>query len=287
MNDMASKLSGTTKNMTSGLMADPQKLESIISMVRTVAPLTTPQTVTKVNTYLPPFEKLSTLIGMYSFLNKAQTFRPIESMNAKSPADMMTALMKSGSMPIGKMIAQPLIATNMEKIMGTVASNMFKNTDLNDMLKNVNINEMLSSISKNTGNKDASSSDNSGIDLNSLMETFMPIMNSMKPDSVSHDETAAGNSYEKGPEKIELKNESYLPYDDTEYKKEEAQSNNYNSNNLERPANTPPDSYYDRNYENNHFEQYEKAVNYEEHKNNYNEKKDIQRPIRIKQRKRR
>ena len=286
---MASKLSGTTKNMTSGLMADPQKLENIISMVRTVAPMTTPQTVTKVNTYLPPFEKLSTLIGMSSFLNRAQTFRPIEPMNVKSPADMLSALMKSGNMPIGKMIAQPLIANNMEKIMGTVAANMLKNNDLNDILKNANINEMLSSIS-NTG---TNSSDNSGIDLNSLMETFMPIINGMKSDSAGHDNSVETDTYEKPPEKVKFKNESYLPYEEPEYKKEEADSNKYNGNNFDKPANTPPDSTYDRNYENNGFEQYERAVNYEEQKNNnnsynnYNERKDVQRPIRIKQRRHR
>ena len=271
---MASKLSGTTKNMTSGLMADPQKLENILGMVRTVAPLTTTQTVTKVNTYLPPFEKLSTLIGMYSFLNKAQTFKPIEPMNVKSPVSMLSSLMKSGNMPLGKMVAQPLIANNMEKIMGTMASNMLKNNDLNDMLKNTNINEMLSSISKDT-------------DLSSLMESFAPIINSMKSDSVSNDEPVATDSHEKPPEKIEFKNESYLPYDEPEYKKEESNSNSYNNNSFEKPASTPTDSSYGRNYQNNDFEQYEKAVNYEEQKNNYNEGKDIQRPIRIKQRRRR
>jgi len=65
MPGMVSKLSGTTKNLTAGLMSDPQKIENIISMVRTVAPLTTPQTVSKVNTYLPLFEQVSTLLGMY------------------------------------------------------------------------------------------------------------------------------------------------------------------------------------------------------------------------------
>lgn len=266
--------------MTSGLMSDPQKLENIISMVRTVAPLTTPQTVAKVNTYLPPFEKLSTLMGMYSFLNKAQTFRPIEPMDTKSPVDKLSALMKNGNMPLGKMIAQPLIANNMEKIMGTAAESMLKNSGLNDVLKNVNINEVLSSFSKNTG---TNSSDSSGIDLNSLMETFMPIINSMTSDSVIHDEPIETYSHEKTPEKIELKNEAYLPYDESEYSAEETYNNNFSK----APTNISPDSSYSRNYDNDRFAQSEKAANYEEHNNNYNEKKEIQRPIRIKQRKRR
>lgn len=219
---MASKLSETTKNMGSNLMADPQKLENIISMLRTVAPLATPQTITKVNTYLPPFEKLSTLIGMCSFLNKAQTFRPIEPMSTKSPADKLSALMKNGNIPLGKMITQPIIANNMEKIMGTVVANMLKSNDLNDLLKNANINEMLSSISKNT-------------DLSSVIESFMPAINGMKSDSISNETMAAG-TLEKSPEKVKFKNESCLPYD--------------------------------------------------EHRNSCNERKNIQRPIRIKQKRR-
>jgi len=42
-------------------------MENIIGLVRTAAPLTSTQTVSKVNTYLPIFEKVSTLLGMYTF----------------------------------------------------------------------------------------------------------------------------------------------------------------------------------------------------------------------------
>lgn len=287
MPGMVSKLSGTTKNLTAGLMSDPQKIENIISMVRTVAPLTPPQTVSKVNTYLPFFEKISTLLGMYSFLNRAQTFRPIEPLNVKSPADMMTALMKNGNIPISKMLAQPLIANNMEKMMGTMAMNMLKNGGLNDILKNGNLNDMLSSFAKNSG---TNSSDNSNIDLSSLMETFMPIINSMSSNNSNNhnDEPDMSYSYkyENAPPKIELKNESYLPEDDSENRGyEEFKEDPYNDeyNKYDKAANDR----YDRNYKNDHFENHEKAVNYNEHKNNYNDRKDTQRPIRIKQRKRR
>jgi len=298
MPGMVSKLSGTTKNLTAGLMSDPQKIENIISMVRTVAPLTTPQTVSKVNTYLPLFEKVSTLLGMYSFLNRAQTFRPIEPMNVKSPADMMTALMKNGNVPIGKMLAQPLIANNMEKMMGTMATNMLKNGGvndilktggLNDILKNGNINDMLSSFT-NTKNSGTNSSDNSNIDLSSLMETFMPIINSMSSNNSNNhdDEYDMRSSYEheNEPRKIELKNESFLPEDDSEerdYKESIEEQYNDEYKKYDKAANER----YDKNYRNDHYESYEKAVNYNDHKNNYNDRKDNQRPIRIKQRKRR
>lgn len=278
MPGMVSKMSGTTRNLTAALMSDPQKMENIISMVRTVAPLTAPQTVLKVNTYLPFFEKISTLLGMYSFLNRAQTFRPIESLNVKSPADMMTALMKNGNIPVGKMLAQPLIANNMEKMMGAAAMNMLKNGGLNDMLKNGNINDMLSSFAKNSG---TDSSDSGNIDLNSLMETFMPIINGMNSNaSNNHDgeyDRSYSNKYENDPEKIELKNESYLPENESEDRNyEEYKENTYN-NKYEKYDNPADD----------HFDSYEKSVNYNEHKNNYSDKKDIQKPVRIKQRRRR
>lgn len=296
MPGMVSKLSGTTKNLTAGLMSDPQKIENIISMVRTVAPLTAPQTVSKVNTYLPFFEKISTLLGMYSFLNRAQTFRPIESLNVKSPADVMTALMKNGNMPVGKMLAQPLIANNMEKMMGTMAMNMLKNGGLNDilkngglndMLKNGNINDMIASFAKNPG---TNSSDGNNIDLNSLMETFMPIISGMSSDTSGNQDDipdrSYSNKYENRPEKIELKNESYLPANESEEKVyEESKESAYNDK-YEEYGKAANDR-YDRNYKNDHFDNYENPANYNENKSGYSDKKEIQRPIRIKQRRRR
>lgn len=271
---MVSKLSGTTKNLTHGLMSDPQKIENLISMVRTVAPLTSPQIVTKVNTYLPPFEKVSTLLGMYSFLNRAQTFRPIEAANSKSPVDMISALMKNGNLPVSKMIAQPLIANNIEKIVGSMAMNMVKNGNINDILGNGNINDILASFAQNSGK--ASSSDNSAnIDLNSLMETFMPIINSMSANN-------SANHEDEG-----LKHESYLPEDESE-------TSDYSNSNEHEFSYDEYDKYdmptherYDRNYRNDRYDNYDKSINYNDHKNNYNDKKDTQKPVRIKQRRRR
>lgn len=90
-------------------------MENLIGMIRTFAPLTSPQTVSKVNTYLPAVEKASTLLGMYSFISKAQNFRPIQAIDAKTPADKVTALLKNGNIPVTKLMAQPLIAENMQK----------------------------------------------------------------------------------------------------------------------------------------------------------------------------
>lgn len=289
---MVSKLSGTTKNLTAGLISDPQKIENIISMVRTVTPLTSPQTVSKVNTYLPLFEKVSTLLGMYSFLNRAQTFRPIESLNAKSPADMITALMKGGNFPLSKMLAQPLIAGNMEKMMGAVAMNMMKNVNINDMLKNGNINDMFSAFTKNSGNSPSDS--NSNIDLNSLMETFMPVINSMTQSTSKNEEDESDRNnlddYESRPKKIELKNEAFLQSDESDAPHdepiEEPTYDSYNNHN-----NDYNDKYYnhqnDRHDKNYGYDNYEKAVNYNENINNYNNRKEVQKPIRIKQRRRR
>ncbi len=290
MPDMVSKLSGTTKNLTAGLISDPQKIENIISMVRTVTPLTSPQTVSKVNTYLPLFEKVSTLLGMYSFLNRAQTFRPIESLNAKSPADMMTALMKGGNFPVGKILAQPLIAGNMEKMMGAVAMNMMKNGNFNDILKNGNINDMLSSFAKSSGK--GTSDVNGNIDLNSLMETFMPVINSMTQNTSKNEEyedRSSLDNYENPPQRIQLKNEAFLQPDESDEPHEPVEEptydnyNNHNDNYNDKYYSHQNDR-YDKNYRS---ENYEKAVNYNENRNNYNDRKEVQKPIRIKQRRRR
>ena len=227
---MVSKLSGSTKGVASSIMTDPHKIENIIGMVRTFAPLTSPQTVSKVNTYLPLMEKTSTLLGMYSFLNRAQTYRPLEALDAKTPTEKISALVKNGNLPIGK-IAQPLISSNVEKMMGTVAMNMLKNGGLNDMLKNGglndmlkngNINDILSSVanqntSKNTEGTTESSENN--IDLSSLMETFMPLINSMASSQPQTEKKSQTVEPKKNPKPREVKptatkefkNEANLP----------------------------------------------------------------------------
>jgi len=197
---MVSKLSGSTKNVASSLMTDPHKVENVISMVRTFAPLTSAQTVTKVNTYLPSMEKVSTLLGMYSFLNRAQTFRPIETLDAKSPVEKVSALIKNGNLPVGKMLAQPLLSNNMDKIMGTMAMNMFKNGNFNDILSS------MANQSSSSGGKQAEG--NGNIDLNSLMETFMPLLNNLASNS-----TEQSKDEESHLLNTELKNEINLPED--------------------------------------------------------------------------
>jgi len=171
-----SKLSGTTRTMAQGIIKDPARMENIIGMVRTFAPLTSTQTVTKLNTYLPAVEKASTLLGMYSFISRAQNFSPIHTVDAKTPADKVAALLKNGNIPVAKLLAKPLISGNMDKIIGAMAMNMAKNGGLNEMLStlksgnNNNLNEMLSSLTG--GNKD-------NTDLSSLIETFMPMINNV------------------------------------------------------------------------------------------------------------
>ncbi|WP_318524680.1 hypothetical protein [Sedimentibacter sp.] len=192
---MVSKLSGSTKNVASSLMTDPHKVENMISMVRTFAPLTSSKTVTKVNTYLPAMEKVSTLLGMYSFLNRAQTFRPIETLNAKSPVEKMSAIIKNGNLPVGKMLTQPLLSNNMDKIMGTMAMNMFKNGNINDILSSM----------ANQASGDNQDEGNENFDLNSLMETFMPLLNNLASNS-----TEQSKNEESHLSNTELKNEINL-----------------------------------------------------------------------------
>ena len=225
-------------------MTDPHKVENIISMVRTFAPLTSTHTVSKVNTYLPAMEKVSTLLGMYSFLNRAQTFRPIESLDAKTPVEKMSALMKNGNIPVGKMLAQPLLSNNMDKIMGTMAMNMLKNGNLNDILSSMT----------NQASGDKQGEENSTLDLNSLMEAFMPIINNLASNSSDqskkeelHD-NSSNNQKINITKKSEFKNELNMLDDSVEPADQE----------------TPAD---------------EKFTNQEKHENH--------KPVRIKQRRRR
>ena len=176
-------------------------MENIIGMVRTFAPLTSAPTITKVNTYLPAVEKVSTLLGMYSFLNRAQNFRPIQTLDAKTPVDKITALLKNGNIPVTKLMAQPLLANNMDKIVGALAMNMAKNGGLNDILSSLTsgnksgLNDMLSSLTNgntkglNDGNKDGNT------DIGSLMETFMPMLNSIMSTSEESKETNEYNEF--------------------------------------------------------------------------------------------
>ncbi len=317
MSGMVSKLSGTTKNLTTGLLQDPQRVENIIGMVRTVAPLTSPQTVSKVNTYLPLFEKVSTLLGMYSFLNKAQTFRPIESVNVKNPTDMMTALMKNKNSPIGKMIAQPLIQNNVEKMMGTMAMNMIKNGGLNDMLKNGGLNDMLkngnlSEILSSLQTSKTSAGNNSNIDLNSLMETFAPLISSMSQ-NISNNSDDIHASYDSNDSHIHDHNNHYN--DDREHSYNTLKSKDYFSDYREHPKNmnlineaslpqeqneneeVEPfkyDSYqdeYDKYSKQEKFNKQDKHGKYDEYQNiekpTREKEREFQRPIRIKQRRRR
>ncbi len=243
-------------------MTDPQKMENIISMVRTVAPLTSTQTVTKVNTYLPMFEKMSTLLGMYSFLNRAQTFKPIQPLSTNSPAEAVTALMKNSN--ISKMLAQPLLANNMDKIMGTMAMNMIKNGNFNDII---------SSMANSAGSSEDGSG---GLDINGLMETFMPLLNSMSANSNKDNE-----DNQKDYNEPKLKNEMILPYDESQDNEEL-----YENNKITHEEKPTPKNEYDRYYKNDRYENHDKVLNYNDNKSMYTEKKEIHRPIRIKQRKR-
>jgi len=226
--------------MAQGIIKDPARMENIIGMVRTFAPLTSTQTVTKLNTYLPAVEKASTLLGMYSFISRAQNFSPIHTVDAKTPADKVAALLKNGNIPVAKLLAKPLISGNMDKIIGAMAMNMAKNGGLNEMLSsltnsnNNNLSDMLSSFSD--GNKE-------NTDLSNLIEKFMPMINNVMSSS-------------NKPE------ESNKPYEDEVFKK--AQFDHKKNDEINnKTINTPPSA--------------EKNIRSEKH---------IQKPIRIRQRRR-
>lgn len=201
LSGLVSKLSGTTKGLATGIVTNPHKMENIINVVRTAAPLTSTQTVSKLNTYLPAFEKFSTLLGMYSFLTRAQNYTPIQSAGGKTPIEKITGLMKNGNIPIAKLLAQPVLANNMNKIMSSAVKDMVKSGDFNDILSSMS--KQFSSNQKQEGKGE--SSENSDIDLESLINTFMPILSSMSSDS-SSEHQMENNEEEQDSKKTENSN---------------------------------------------------------------------------------
>ncbi|WP_326910052.1 hypothetical protein [Sedimentibacter sp. MB31-C6] len=252
---MISKLSGATRGITSGLLTDPHSIENLISFVRVTAPLASTQTVSKVNTYLPTFEKMSTLLGMYSFLNRAQNYAPIEPISGSSAMDKVSALIKNGNIPIGKMVAKPLLSNNMEKMMSEMAMEMFKNGNFNDILSTM-ANQFNSNQNSEKSNE---SSENNNMDFSSLIETFMPLLNNMTSNSTSE------NEKEINEENDDYENDNYQQNDNEDMnlltKEIEPEITELEIENLEYD-----ESSYDKNQ-------------YPQHENN--------KPIRIKQRRRR
>lgn len=191
-------------------------MENIIGLVRTAVPLTSAQTVSKFNTYLPIIEKASTLLGMYTFLNRAQNYTPIQPLSAKTPMEKVTALISNGNLPIGKMLAQPLIANNMDKIISSVAKEV-----VGPMIRNGNLNDLISTMSKQFGNESSPQGNNGGdsnngnIDIGSLLETFMPLMNNFMSDNSSDssstsDSASASDNKAQFEEPISASNENII-----------------------------------------------------------------------------
>jgi len=174
-------------NYATGIISNPHQLESTLGMVRTFAPLTSVQTVGKINLFLPLIEKFSSILGMYSFLSKAQNYAPIQSLGNKPPMEKVTSLISNGNIPLAKILAQPIIAKNMDKIIGSVASNV-----INNSMKNGNLDQMLSGLmsqmssNQNNNNTNSASDENvennanNSFDMNSILEMLGPILNNNK-----------------------------------------------------------------------------------------------------------
>jgi len=237
---ITTSLSTTARAMSTGILSSPENLENVINLVRTAAPLTSPQTVSKINTYLPLVEKTSTLLGMYSFLSRAQNYAPIEPLGGKSSMEKITSLMMKNKMPIGKMLAQPMLANGMEKVMANAMKDMFKNGNLGDMLSSFsNIsNSEKSKSSKNSSNQ------NNDMDLSSLIETFMPLINNMMN---SNDSNGSNDSDEE--ENVDV------------YNNDNDHEDNYENNYENKPTNVSKE---------NNFNDYSEAIN-EKHSSNKNQ----------------
>ncbi len=178
-NKSFSNITSMATNLVTGFISNPYQLENILGIVRSFAPLASVQTVSKVNTFLPIVEKFSSILGMYSFLSKAQNYAPIQSLGDKPVMEKVTALISNGNIPITKILAQPVFANNINKIIASVAS-----TFINNSIKNGGLDQILSGLmgqmsGNNTSNTENSEqgNTNSNFDISSIMEALGPILN--------------------------------------------------------------------------------------------------------------
>ncbi len=125
-------------------------------------------------------EKISCIVGIYNFLNKAQNFSPIQSLGDKPLVDKVSALVSNGNIPISKIISQPIISQAISKIIASLAGSF-----LNNSVKNGNFDQILSGLMKNLNNNNGNSTnssssqnnENSNIDIGSIIETIGSIFN--------------------------------------------------------------------------------------------------------------
>lgn len=172
-------IKGLATNLITGIISNPQQVESILGIVRGFAPLASAQTVVKINTYLPIVEKISSIVGMYSFLNKAQNYAPIQSLGDKPLMEKVTTLVSNGNIPISKLLAQPIVSQTIGKIIASVAGNF-----INNSIKSGGLDQILSGLIGNMSNNNSTNSENSAqnntnsnIDIGSIIETIGSLFN--------------------------------------------------------------------------------------------------------------
>lgn len=178
-NKNLNNITSIATNFITGILANPQQIESILGIVRGFAPLASVQTVSKINTYLPIVEKISSIVGIYSFLNKTQNYSPVQSLGDKPIMEKVTTLITNGNIPISTILAQPIISQSIGKLISSVASsfisNSFKNGGFDQILSNL-MGSMSNNNSANTENSNKNnSSDN--LDLSSIIEAIGSIFN--------------------------------------------------------------------------------------------------------------
>lgn len=156
---------GNTTQMLSktvkGLITNPYKLETTLGVVRSLAPLTSPQAVSKFNIFLPMIEKFSSIIGMYSFINKAQNYAPIQSLQNKPPMEKVAALFMNNNNTLGKTIASPIISSGIEKVIGQAVQ-----TAVTNSIKNGSFEKMVASMMSNMTSQSVSNQSNENSNVN-------------------------------------------------------------------------------------------------------------------------
>ena len=119
------------------LASNPGTIENMVSVIRSAAPYTSKQMVNQVNVFLPILEQISSFLGLYSFIGKAQNYTPVNYSNIDSPVERLSKIMTNNSGDLIKLIS-PLLGGNLNNIIENLAQNALlgSNTLPNNTLPN-------------------------------------------------------------------------------------------------------------------------------------------------------
>lgn len=162
----------------SSIISNPYTLEKVTGLIRSTAPLASQSTVNKVNTYLPILETVSSILCLYTFVNRVQNYAPIKCSSATTAPEKLSELVSNGTIPVGKLLAQPLIANNLDKLAAPLLKQTLGNVDNNTISELMSLAQKLTSNGDfNIGDLAKQASGDNGFDIEEIAKTIIPLIN--------------------------------------------------------------------------------------------------------------